>query len=263
MTTADVAFAASKVRLSRPVTVYSKPDFESSVAFSLREGVLISVGNNSVRGFKKIRAEIRGKKRYGYIPLADLEVHKNLGTHGGWGAGGGFLYSRLSQASKSFSTSDEVAYTLSEYTSSSFNMAAFFQKGEKTFWRAYGGLRSVEFKAKAYVNVPGAATQDVEVGYRFIALGGQYGWTLFTDHTYFGGGGEFAKSISNKAKIGSQDLSNKTEAPDYFTAFGMAGAQYKFADHWTAFGELRVGVVGNQSPIITVLEVVSSVIYWP
>lgn len=260
---APAAFAASTVRLSRAVTVYSKPDFESKVAFTLREGATISVGNATIKGFKKIRATVAGQNRLGYVPVGDFEFHKDLGTHGWWGAGGGFMYSRLSQASKSFSTSDDVAYTLDEYTSSTFNFLGMAQFGAKNFWRGYLAMRSVDFKSKATLNLNGAPQQDVSVAYKFISVGGQRGWGMFTDWSYIGAGVEFAKSLSNRAKLGTQDLSDKTKAPDYLYVFAMGGANYKISDHWSAFAELRLGAVGNQSPMVTVIEVVSSVIYWP
>lgn len=84
---APPAWAASKVRITRAVTVYARPDFESAVAFSLRAGTLISVADKPVQGFKKIRAILGGKKRFGYIPVADLEFHKDMGKRGPWGWG--------------------------------------------------------------------------------------------------------------------------------------------------------------------------------
>ncbi len=256
-------WAASKVRITRPVTVYARPDFESAVAFSLRAGSLITVADKSNKGFKRIRATVGGKKRFGYIPVADLEFQKDLGKRGAWGMGAGLFYSRLSQDSKSFSTSDDVTYTTSEYVSQSFNMSAFFEIGGRDFWRFYGGLRSVEYDSRALVNLPGASAQAIEVGYRFIAVGGQKAWTIFSENFYAGVGLEFDKSISAKAKIGNQDLSSKVEAPDYVVAFAMAGGQYQFHDKWSAFAELRVGAAANQSPTITVLEMVGSIMYWP
>lgn len=257
------AFAASQVRVTRPVTVYARPDLEASVAFSIRAGALITVADREVRGFRKIRIISRGKKRFGYILSADLEVQKDLGRRGPWGLGGGLFYSRLSQDSKSFSTSDQVTYTTSEYISQSFNFFAFYEFGGTNFWRLFGGLRSVEYESKATLNLPGSATQAIEVGYRFIAVGGQKAWTIFSPYFYAGGGLEFAKSISAKARIGNQDLSDKVEGPDYVTGFGMLGAQYQVRDRWSIFAELRVGAAANQSPTITVVELVSSVIYWP
>ncbi len=260
---APPAWAASKVRITRAVTVYARPDFESAVAFSLRAGTLISVADKPVQGFKKIRAILGGKKRFGYIPVADLEFHKDMGKRGPWGVGGGLFYSRLAQGSKTFSTSDDVTYSTSEYVSQSYNVAAFFEFGGRDFWRLYGGMRTVEYESKAVLSVPTASDQQIEVGYRFIAVGGQKAWSVFTENFYAGAGLEFAKSISGNAKIGNQDLSSKVEAPDYVMGFAMAGAQYQFQDHWSAFAELRVGAAVNQSPTITVVEFVASAMYWP
>lgn len=233
------------------------------MAFSLKAGVQISVGDKAIKGFKKIRAELGGRKRVGYVLAADLETQSDLGKHGQWALGGAVFYSRLSQASRSFSTTDEVTYTTDEYVSSSFNVGVFGQYGVKNFWRGYGVLRSVEYNSKAALNVPGASAQQIEVGYRFLGAGLQKAWSLFGDTFYAGLGLEVAKSLSIKAKIGAQDLSDKSKAPDYAGGHVMGGGQYVISNHWSAFGELRLGAVLNQSPTIGVVEVVVSALYWP
>lgn len=258
----SVAMAASTIKVQFPLSVYGKPDFESPVLFTVEAGAMVLVSDKAYGGWRKIKTKVLGKSRIGYVPANDLKAQKLPPRTRTKGVGGGIAYSRLTQGSKKFSTADQVSYNISGYSGSTINPLFTYQSGQDNFWRVYGMYRQVSLTGTATSDISGVPAQNIKIEYTMIALGGQMAWSLFGKYWYGGLGAEIAKSISGKVLFGNQDLSGDTDHPDYISGHGVSGLQMRFGESLSMFVEGRVGVVSNQEPVITVLEVAANLLYW-
>ncbi len=258
-----MAFAASQIQVRFPISVYYKADFESPISFTVEPGSIITVSDKNYGGFRKIKATVFGKAQMGYVAASDLNQQRAPPKKRNWGVGGGFAYTRLSQGAKSFSTADQVNYTISRYTGQTFNPAISFQYGQRHFWRVSGLYRSVVLDGTATTDIASVPKQDIHLEYTMLGLQAQAGWTLWADYWYAGAGIEAAKSMSGSVRMGTQDLTKDAENPDYLSGHGFSGLQFRVKDKYSLFAELRLGAVTNQAPIITVMEIALSVLYWP
>ncbi len=251
------------IRLGRSLVVYKRPDFRSGVAFTVPSGSVIAVSRRDFRGFKKIRFRSGGKNRYGYVPSSDLTrsgpSSQVVRTHYGPLAS----YSILQQKTKTFSTSDQVTYKTGDYESRNFNYGILMQRGARHFWRLYLGHRTIEYTGKATLNVNGAPAQDVFIRYSMLNFGGQMAWSIYSDFWYAGLGFEVNKALSGKARLGGQDLTGYSDLPDYLGGHVMSGIQYSFSRQIKSMAEFRWGLVPNQDPSVTVMELVFSLMYSP
>ena len=257
------AHGASQVEVRMPISVYYKADFESPISFTVDPGTIISVSDKSYGAFRKIKATVFGKSQMGYVAASDLSSQKAPAKKREWGAGGGFAYTRLTQGAKTFSTADQVNYTISSYTGQSFNPSLSFQWGQRNFWRLGGLYRSVVLDGTASTDIAASAKQDIHLEYTMLAAQAQMGWGLMTDYWYGGLGAEAAKSIGGSARLGNQDLTKDTEIPNYLSAHLFSGVQFRVKEKYSLFAEFRIGAVTNQDPFITVMEIALSALYWP
>jgi len=254
--------AASTIKVQFPLSVYGKPDFESPVLFTVERGATVLVSDKPYGGFRKIKTTVLGKARLGFVPANDLSAQKLPPRNRLSAIGGGVAYSRLTQGSKTFTTADQVNYSISGYSGQTINPTFTYQKGQQSFWRVYGMYRLVNLNGTAKSDIAGVPQQDVKIEYTMIALGGQMAWGLFGKYWYGGFGAEIAKSTSGKVLFGNQDLSGDVENPDYMSGHGMSGLQLRMGDKYSMFVEARLGVVSNQDPVLTVVELVANFMYW-
>lgn len=252
-------FAASTVRVQTALSVYSKPDFTSRIVFTLQPGTEIAVSSKAYGGFRKIK----GPGGIGYVTASDLHNQNRPPKQKKWGAGAGLTYTRLSQGEKTFETSDDVEYKITGYSGSNVNPVVSAQFGQRKFWRLHLAYKTVDLAGQARTGIAGAQQPEIRVQYKMLAIGAQLGWGLWSDIFYAGVGAEVDKTMSGKVMFGTQDLSNQTEFPDYLGAHIFSGAQIRMGTSLSIFVEGRMGIVTNQEPVLNVMELGASLLYWP
>jgi hypothetical protein len=258
------AFAASTVVVQTAITAYSKPDFNAPVVFTVEAGSSILVSTKAYGGFRKIKTQVEGQSRLGYVTAGDLAQQSRPPKEKTWGLGGGFVYSKISQGEKSFTTEDQVKYVISDYAGTTTYPALSLQFGQKNFWRIHAAYKTVGLSGTARkADIPDAPPLAVEVEYTMAVFGAQMAWGLFSKVFYAGGGFDFAKTLSGKVKFGTQDLTDQAEYPDYLGVHVFSGAQVRLSSSLSLLGEARIGAITNQSPVLTVIEIGAALLFWP
>jgi hypothetical protein len=259
----ESVWAASKLTTKNRLSVYPRPDEGSGVSFSIPAGESLLVSDGSKNGFKKVRVDVEGHARTGFVLIEDLKLQKDTRPAGSWAVGGGPIFSRFSQGGKTFTTKDQVNYSISGYSGQSVAPAVVLQFGDRDFWRLGGHYRSLELTGTATTDVPGAPSQSIKLTYKMLGAMFEMGWSLWNTSFYLGGGAGYDRTLSGTAFLGSQDLSSSTDFPSFISGHALAGYRFQFSSHWAAFFEARAGAVANQSPMMLSLETTAQVIYWP
>lgn len=257
------AWGYSSLTTKNRLNVFPRPAEGADVAFAVPAGQSIQISDGSKNGYKKIRATINGQPRTGFVLIEDLKIQKEMHPAGSWAVGGGPVFSRFSQGGKSFTTKDQVNYSISGYTGQSLAPALILQFGDRDFWRIGGHYRTLELTGTASTDVPGAPTQTIKLTYKMLGAVFEMAWSLWGSSFYIGGGAGYDKTLSGTLYLGSQDLSSNAEFPSFLSGHGLIGYRHQFTSHWAAFAEGRAGAVANQSPMILSLEATAQVIYWP
>ncbi|MGE4130041.1 MAG: hypothetical protein AB7F86_00300 [Bdellovibrionales bacterium] len=259
-----VPMASAKIFVTKgDLTVYSEPKRTSTTLFQLIPGQRISIGKKRYGKFRKIKVRLNGVVRSGFVSLEDITspTPSKPPKPKKWAGGVGMAYSRLSQGSKSFTTDDQVNYDISEISGQNTNPYGLLQLGYGGFWRFYMGLRNVELKGTAKINVTGSSSQDVLINYKMLQMGVQVAWDLWSERLYAGAGFEVSKSLSGSVKMGSRNLSD-AELPTYLGLMGIVGAHLLVADPWALVVEGHAGIISNQTPSLTVMELAVAGLYW-
>lgn len=263
LTLSELAWGATKLVTKNRLSVYPRPDERSGVSFSVPVGHDLLVSDGSKNGFKKVRADIDGHARTGFVLVDDLKLQKETRPASFWAVGGGPVFSRFSQGGKTFTTKDQVNYSISGYSGQSVAPALLLQFGDRDFWRLGGHYRNLELTGTATTDVPGAPSQPIKLTYKMLGALFEMGWSLWGPSFYIGGGAGYDRTLSGTAYLGTQDLSSSTDFPSFINGHALVGYRFQLSPHWGGFLEGRAGVIANQSPMIMSLEATAQVIYWP
>lgn len=257
---ADQAFA-EVISLPEDTVVYGRPDLEANISYRLSRGTRIAVSKPS-GGFQFVKFKRQGKVRSGYIHALHREATDTNKPRFAFGLG--LLNSSLSQSGKNFTTTDQVNYTTSKYSSSDTYPELIVQYGLPiSYWRLKLGQRTSTFKSTAQTNLMGTSPQPLTVDYVFLSGVLQKTWPLLaTQYFYWGLGGELAQASSVKASIGGTILqTSASDKPTFFGAEGLVGATVSFWNTLSGFVEAEYIVIPNQSPLIMGLQLNLGITY--
>lgn len=243
------------------IPIFAKPSSSARVLYYTNEGEELGLRGKTGE-FTKVQVKRQGKWRAGYLYSRDLLKEKSSAAVSGLGAGGGVMYSYLTQGGKSFETEDQVRYETTDFKSTALSFDFLLQFKRKNFWRLIGAYRKTAYTTTAKTNVS-AVQKDVEVQHSMVSVAAQRVWNL-SDALYFGIGVEAARALSATVSIsGSSVPTSDEDLPTYMGVMGIAGVQFKMGASLSAFAELRPLFYVNQSPMVMGAELVVNALYWP
>lgn len=253
------ATGAEPIVMYSPSTmpVYREPKPTARKMFFLARGERVLV-IRAVGDWTRVRIHRGTRDLEGYVETSRLAAHMTDAPlpDDGWAVGALFLYSRLSQNGKKFTTEDEVSYSTSRYSSETASPYLAFQLQRHDFWRFIIGRRETRFKGTASTDISGAKPQRVELMHSLFSVGFQRAWSpfLFFRPFYMGIGAEMARGTSIKLKLDGVDYpTSEKDRPLYIGLHGLTGLEFFLGRRISVSTELRAGSFLNQS--VPVLEV--------
>lgn len=250
--------------VSHETPVFQSIGTNSRVLFTLKSGESVEGERTNDEDFYRVRVLREEKWRTGFVEATSLNhISGKPLARRGFAVGPGYWAASFVQKGKQFTGQDDVQYTTSDFTGSSNAPTLSLQWRDEDFWRLTITQFKSSLRSTATKNVSNLA-KDFVLNQTFVAGVLQKAWTPFSiKNVYFGGGGFLAKSTQVDLQYGGAPLpTNGDDRPVYLGLQAFLGGHSFLASWLSAYVEVRVTDVLNQSPAILIYEGTGGILVW-
>jgi hypothetical protein len=259
------------------VRVFAEPSTESDEIATLEKGETIQVSKKGpVDGFYKVLIKDDGRKRVGYVRLADLRgkgkkgaqvlkggkrrrVSRSYFTRYGIGLIVGLDYT--SQGSRRIESTDNPPGSPVDVSSLSglspqYGFFLDFPISNSMAARGYLILKQTNVTGSATLQSTNPKPVDVFVTTSFVSIGGTWKYYGSPSSSLWGGAGlQIDKGLSGTIKYGNQTTAvENSYLPTFFFPYVAGGIDWMINRDWGLLPELRLGSVVNAKPAIYELD---------
>jgi len=260
----ELTIEASQVR------VLEEPSNDADEMATLEKGDTVQVSKKGpVGGFLKVLVETNGRKRIGYIRVADLKarggqkvsrrglrrVPRSYFSRYGIGAILGLNYS--TQGARRIESTDDPPGSPVDVSSLSGLSTQYGFLVDFPISKTMAGRGYLLFKQ---MNVTGSATLrsinpkpvDAFVSQTFLSIGGTWKYYgLPPSFTWWGAGLQIDKGLSGTIKYGTLSTAvDSSYLPTFIFPYLAGGIDWMISRDWSLLPELRLGAITNTKPMI-------------